>query len=142
MNVEVILKAKGADVVTIEPSVTLSHAVNLLCAKKIGAVVVLDGTHVVGIMSERDVMRALEAAGAEALQMPVSQAMTRNVVTCTKADTIDDLMDTMTGERFRHLPVLDDGKLCGIISIGDVVKHRIAETEMEAEQLRSYIASG
>ncbi|PCJ71690.1 MAG: inosine-5-monophosphate dehydrogenase [Rhodobiaceae bacterium] len=142
MNVEVILKAKGADVTTITSSETLGAAVELLHKKKIGAIVVVDAGRVCGILSERDIVKALAAAGAEALDLPIAQVMTANVVSCKLSDTIDQLMGAMTGGRFRHIPVIEDDELIGIISIGDAVKHRIAETEMEAEQLRLYIATG
>ncbi|HIB66246.1 MAG TPA: CBS domain-containing protein [Phycisphaerales bacterium] len=142
MNVEVILKTKGADVTTISSSGTLASAVTLLCEKKIGAVVVVDNGRVRGILSERDIIKSINVAGAEAMDLPVAQVMTSNVITCTRSDTLDQLMDAMTGGRFRHIPVIEEDELIGIVSIGDVVKHRIAETEMEAEQLRLYIASG
>jgi CBS domain-containing protein len=142
MNVEVILKDKGTDVETISPDMTLSHAIGILTEHKIGAVVVVDAGRVRGILSERDIIKAVGAAGAEALDHPVAQVMTSNVITCERTDTVDQLMDAMTGGRFRHIPVIEDDALIGIISIGDVVKQRIAETEMEAEQLRLYIATG
>ncbi len=142
MNVEVILKSKGSAVTTVASSATLGEAVELLHTHKIGAVVVADAGRVRGILSERDIIKALAAAGAEALDHPIAQVMTANVVTCKRSDTVDQLMEAMTGGRFRHIPVIEDDALIGIISIGDVVKHRIAETEMEAEQLRLYIASG
>ncbi len=142
MNVEVILKTKGSDVTTIGSSDTLANAVKLLCDNKIGAVVVVDDGRVRGILSERDIIKSINVAGAEALDLPVAQVMTANVITCKSTDTIDQLMDAMTGGRFRHIPVIEEDELVGIVSIGDVVKHRIAETEMEAEQLRLYIASG
>ena len=140
MNVEAILKGKGDDVTTVDTSTKLARAAHLLTEKKIGALVVMDGDRVRGIVSERDIVRTLSVAGAEALDM--GQVMTQNVITCTREDTLDQLMSLMTGRRFRHLPVVEDDKLIGIVSIGDVVKHRLAETEMEAEQLRLYIATG
>lgn len=142
MNVEVILKSKGSDVTTIASTATLGTAVELLHKHKIGAIVVVDADRVRGILSERDIIKALAAAGAEALDHSIAQVMTANVITCTRSDTVDQLMEAMTGGRFRHIPVIEGDALIGIISIGDVVKHRIAETEMEAEQLRLYIASG
>ena len=142
MNVEVILKSKGSDVVTISPDKTLSQAISLLNERKIGAVVVVEDGRVRGMLSERDIIRSLGAAGAEALDHPVAQVMTSNVFTCERTDTVDQLMDAMTGGRFRHIPVIENHELIGIVSIGDVVKQRIAETEMEAEQLRLYIATG
>jgi len=142
MNVEVILKSKGADVETISSDMTLAQAVSILNTRKIGAVVVVDAGRVRGILSERDIIKAIGAAGAEALDHPVAQVMTSNVITCERTDTVDQLMDAMTGGRFRHIPVVENDALVGIVSIGDVVKQRIAETEMEAEQLRLYIATG
>ncbi|MBG52700.1 MAG: CBS domain-containing protein [Alphaproteobacteria bacterium] len=142
MNVEAILKGKGDDVTTVDTSTKLARAAHLLTEKKIGALVVMDGDRVRGIVSERDIVRTLSVAGAEALDMEIGQVMTQNVITCTREDTLDQLMSLMTGRRFRHLPVVEDDKLIGIVSIGDVVKHRLAETEMEAEQLRLYIATG
>ena len=142
MNVEVILKEKGGDIISISPSASVSDAAALLSGRKIGALVVTDGSSLSGILSERDIVRAVVSHGAEALGEPVSNFMTENVVTCSRDDTTLRLMDLMTGGRFRHLPVVEDGQVIGLISIGDVVKARIAETEMEAEQLKMYIASG
>ena len=95
-----------------------------------------------GIISERDIVRSLSTRGPDCLWRPVSESMTREVVTCEETDTIDELMAMMTARRFRHLPVVTDGALVGIISIGDVVKHHVAEVEMEASALRSYIVTG
>ena len=142
MKVASILAIKGDEVVTVGPSATLKEAADILTAEKIGAVVVADGHEALGILSERDIVRAVSRGGGGALNAPVSRFMTEKVITCSSDDTTDQLMDIMTGGRFRHVPVVEDGKLRGIISIGDVVKHRIAETEFEAEALRLYIASG
>lgn len=142
MNVEVILKEKGGDIISISPTASISDAAALLSGRKIGALVVTDGTSLSGILSERDIVRAIVSDGAAALGEPVSHFMTENVVTCSRDDTTLRLMDLMTGGRFRHLPVVEDGQVIGLISIGDVVKARISETEMEAEQLKMYIASG
>jgi CBS domain-containing protein len=142
MNVETILKTKGRDVVTIGTGATLAQAAKLLEQKSIGAVVVLDDAGAVaGILSERDIVRALAASGAPVLEKPVSAVMTRRLYTCTLRDTIDALMALMTRQRIRHLPVLENGQLCGIVSIGDVVKHRLEEIEFEAEALREYVAT-
>jgi CBS domain-containing protein len=142
MNVETILKTKGQDVVTIGTGATLAQAAKLLEQKSIGAVVVLDDAGAVaGILSERDIVRALAASGAPVLEKPVSAVMTRRLYTCTLRDTIDALMALMTRQRIRHLPVLENGQLCGIVSIGDVVKHRLEEIEFEAEALREYVAT-
>lgn len=142
MNVEVILKEKGGDIISISPTASISDAAALLSGRKIGALVVTDGSGLSGILSERDIVRAIVTDGAAALGEPVSHFMTENVVTCSREDTTLRLMDLMTGGRFRHLPVVEDGQVIGLISIGDVVKARISETEMEAEQLKMYIASG
>lgn len=141
MNVATILKAKGHDVESIGPDVTLGDAVRVLGAKRIGAVLVMQGAQLVGILSERDIVKTLAHSGAEALDRKVRDTMTSRLVTCGLNDSVDQLMDMMTEGRFRHLPVVDDGKLVGVISIGDVVKHRIAETVMETEALKLYIAN-
>ncbi|MBX3507980.1 CBS domain-containing protein [Parvibaculum sp.] len=142
MNVATILKAKGSDVATVNPALTLAEAARLLTERGIGAVVVMEGRRVIGILSERDIVKAVARGGAEALKAPVRDVMTARVVTCSLNDSVDELMDAMTEGRFRHLPVVEDGELAGIVSIGDVVKHRIAETVMETEALRLYIATG
>lgn len=142
MNVAAILKAKGSDVVTVNPTVTLSAIAVLLSERRIGAVVVMQDKKVLGIVSERDVVKAVARSGAQALSAPVRDVMTARVITCGLNDSIDELMDSMTMGRFRHLPVIEGGELVGIVSIGDVVKHRIAETVMETEALRLYIANG
>lgn len=142
MNVEHILQAKGHDVLTIEPSRTLVEAARALTERKIGAVIVVGpDASVLGILSERDIVRAVARAGAAALDTPVAQHMTGKVVTCTRQTSINDLMGMMTERKFRHLPVVENGRLCGIISIGDVVKHRVAEIEAETEAMREYIAT-
>ena len=143
MTVSSILKDKGRDVATIAPEASLQDAVNMLAAKKIGAIVVTDfAGRVAGILSERDIVRAASRSGCDALMEPVSAHMTREVVTCQAADSVERLMEMMTSGRMRHLPVVEDGKLAGIVSIGDVVKRRIADAELEAESLKAYIASG
>ena len=143
MNVEQLLSGKGHDVISVQPHRTLAEAIRTLSEKRIGAVVVMgaDGA-LVGILSERDIIRALGELGASALESAVSRSMTSKVVTCRPQTSVDELMEIMTTGRFRHVPVLDDdGKLCGLISIGDVVKNRIAETVREAEELRVYISA-
>ena len=142
MNVETILKKKGHKVVAIPADATLKEAADLLSEKKIGAAVVADGKKLGGILSERDIVRAISKFGAAVLDKPVRETMTQNVITCSRADTVDHLMGIMTGGRFRHVPVVEEGEMIGLISIGDVVKYKIAETEMEAEQLKMYIATG
>lgn len=140
MNVASILRQKGRQVTTASPSTTLMDISRKLAAKRIGAIVVVGtGGEVVGIVSERDIIRMLGADGPACLERPVAESMTRQVVTCQESDTLEELMAMMTARRFRHLPVVADGSLIGIISIGDVVKHHIAEVEMEATAMREYI---
>ena len=140
MIVSTILSVKGSNVVTIEPTATLAEASKLLAQHRIGAVLVTGaGERIVGIVSERDIVRALAVHGADALKLPLTDIMTRKVVTCSRADTIAELMERMTGGKFRHLPVLEDGRLVGIVSIGDVVKMRLQEMEHEHNAMRDYI---
>ena len=140
MIVKNILASKSGNVVTIEPTADLATAVKLLAERRIGAVVILGADHrIVGILSERDIVRALAEHGSTALQGPVGQVMTRDVKTCSEDDTIGELMDRMTTERFRHMPVVQQEKLIGIVSIGDVVKSRVEEIDHEAKALRDYI---
>jgi CBS domain-containing protein len=142
MNVSSILAAKGRNVVTIEPTATLAAAAQSLSQHKIGAIVVLGpGNRITGIISERDIVRNLASGGLKALDQPVGQAMTREVATCGINDSIEQLMQRMTDGKFRHLPVIEDGELAGIISIGDVVKERLGEMEHETEAMRDYIRS-
>ena len=145
MKVREILGAKGSRVVTIRSDATLSAAVHRLALERIGALVVSDdGVRVAGILSERDVVAGLARDGADLLATGrrVADLMTRNVVTCGPDDTVKWLMAEMTRRRVRHLPVLDDGRLVGIVSIGDVVKSRLGEVELEATVLReAYIAT-
>ena len=142
MSVEVILAKKGRDVVTIGAERLLSDAIDLLGSRRIGAAVVTDGAGALkGILSERDVLRAVANRGAAALDDTVSDHMTANVVTCGPATSIDTLMSLMTDGKFRHLPVLEEGRLAGLVSIGDLVKHRLAEVEAEHQALRDYIAT-
>jgi CBS domain-containing protein len=137
MNVDGILRAKGAKVVTIQPSATVGDLVAGLAEARIGAMVVsADGRSVDGIVSERDVVRALSRHGARVSDLPVSELMTRNVVTCAPRDSVKQLMTEMTRRRIRHLPVVADGELVGIVSIGDVVKNRLEEMETETNVLR------
>lgn len=140
MNVASILRQKGRGVITASPSTTLFDIANKLSAKRIGAIVIVGakGT-VAGIISERDIIRCLSTHGPDCLTRPVSETMTRQVITCQEADTLDELMAMMTMRRFRHLPVITNDALVGIISIGDVVKHHVAEVEMEALAMREYI---
>lgn len=141
MNVAQLLNGKGREVASIQPDRTLAEAVHLLSQKRIGALVVMgsDGT-LLGMISERDIVRALGEGGASALDQAVSRVMTAKVVTCREKTSIDELMETMTTGRFRHIPVVEDGRVCGIVSIGDVVKHRVAAIEAESQAMRDYIA--
>jgi CBS domain-containing protein len=140
MTVRAILDLKGRDVTTIAPDKILSEAASLLSQHKIGALVVTGADRrVTGILSERDIVKAVSADGAAALGEKIGVRMTREVVTCGPHDTMAELMGRMTAGRFRHLPVIENGRLVGIISIGDVVKHRLAEMERESRALRDYI---
>ncbi len=140
MNVKAIIDAKGDTIVTIEPAATLDIAAKLLAERRIGALVVLGADNrVVGILSERDIVRVVSERGTAALQEQVAQVMTRKVATCTLEETIHSIMERMTAGKFRHVPVIEQGRLAGIVSIGDVVKHRIVEMEQESAALRDYI---
>jgi CBS domain-containing protein len=142
MTVRSILEEKGREVVTLGAAATIGVAVATLAERRIGALVVTGpGKPVAGILSERDVVRILAQHGAGALSMPLSEAMTAKVRTCSEKSTVHEVMEIMTEGRFRHLPVVEGGALVGIISIGDVVKRRIREVEQEAEQIKQYIAS-
>jgi CBS domain-containing protein len=141
MTVARIVNEKGRDVVTVAPEKSLAEIAAVLSEKRIGAVVVVEGGAIRGIISERDIVRALAKHGAEALRKLAVECMTARVITCLPEETIHDVMQKMTSGRFRHLPVVENGKLAGIISIGDVVKRRIEEVEREAEQIREYIAT-
>lgn len=142
MTVKLILERKGYDVFSTTPETTLGDAIVMLAKHKIGAIVVCDEKkHIKGILSERDVVRALAADGADALWKPISQTMTIKVSVCSERHTINQVMEMMTRGRFRHLPVEKDGRLHGLVSIGDVVKLRIEEVERESEDIRSYIAT-
>lgn len=141
MLVSQILHSKPAhDIVTVRPGTTVAAAAALLAERRIGAVVVSpDGALVLGILSERDIVRELARHGAACLTETVDGAMTRNVVTCTVNDTADQVLTTMTNARFRHLPVVESGKMVGLISIGDVVKARLSELSMEKDALTGMI---
>ncbi|CAM4228131.1 CBS domain-containing protein [Nocardiopsis rhodophaea] len=142
MLIAEILRAKGSEVVTVQPDTTVAELVTRLAAHNIGAVVVTDHDEIAGIASERDVVRQLEARGAELLAAPVSDIMTSVVVTCTTTDTDDSLTVLMTENRVRHVPVVSAGSLVGIVSIGDVVKARISQLEQDRRQLEAYITQG
>ncbi|WP_407169750.1 CBS domain-containing protein [Bradyrhizobium sp. ORS 111] len=139
MTVRSILDAKGHQIVSVEPGAKLAAAIKLLGERKIGAVLVMDQDRVEGILSERDIVRVLGQRGAAVLDEPVSAVMTKKVVSCRETDTVSGIMEMMTTGKFRHLPVLEGGKVVGLISIGDIVKRRVQEYEHEQEALRDYI---
>ena len=141
MRVSEVLRRKGATVITITPDRDVRELLGLLAEHGIGAVVVSeDGAGVAGIVSERDVVRRLHLDGNEVLAGPVAAIMTTDVETCSPPDELEQLMAVMTEHRIRHLPGLEDGRLVGLVSIGDVVKHRISEVQAERDQLSDYIA--
>ena len=143
MNVETILAGKGRDVLTIAPDAVIADAVRLLGAKGVGAVVVsADGKKVAGILSERDIVRGLAEHGGALLDRRIDDFMTRDVETCSGRDTDQEVLALMTERRFRHVPVVEDGELVGIVSIGDVVKSRLDGIASEAEAMRDYISRG
>jgi CBS domain-containing protein len=139
MTVRAVLESKGYNIVTVEPSTTVRAAVKLLSERRIGAVLAMADGRIAGILSERDIVRVLGERGAKILDEKVEAVMTRKVVTCRPVDTVAAIMEKMTEGKFRHLPVVDDGKIVGLISIGDVVKRRVMEYEKEQEALRDYI---
>jgi CBS domain-containing protein len=143
MLVSQILKEKGDMVFTIGPAETVAAGAALLDSRRVGAMVVVADDHsVIGIVSERDIVRILARHGAEALRQPISDCMSNQVIIASLEDRLDDLLERMTDRRIRHLPVLQAGRLAGIVSIGDLVKRKIAETEAEAAGLKAYIAAG
>lgn len=142
MTVASILAEKGGSVITAQADHTVMEIINLLAQKKIGATVVLTASgDVCGIVSERDIVRDIARHGTDILNGPVSDCMTKKVISCSVSDTVNAAMEVMNTNRFRHLPVMEDGKLAGLISIGDVVKKKIEQAEKEAEDIRNYIAS-
>ena len=143
MSVSHILKHKGRDVITAKPEATVKQVAEMLGSKRIGAVIISSGNDKIdGIVSERDIVRAIGLDGAAALEKPVSSVMTRDVRSCGDDDTETELMALMTKHRIRHLPVVNNGKLSGMISIGDVVKFRIEQIERDAEDMKAYISGG
>lgn len=142
MTVQAILSRKGSTVFTVEPTASVAYAAKFLAEHGIGALVVTgaDG-RTVGIISERDIVSALSARGAAVLEIAISDIMTRKVVTCSRQDKIVDVMQQMTEGKFRHLPVVEEGRLVGLVSIGDIVKSRIEQIERESHELREYIRS-
>ncbi len=141
MHVSAVLKRKGGVVVTATPEQTIASVAMLLTANRIGAVLVVtqDGG-LAGILSERDIIRGIAEHGAAVLSLPAERLMTREVTSCRPSDTIGDVMKMMTRGRFRHVPVLDHGRIQGVISIGDAVKQRLDEAELEVETLRGYVS--
>lgn len=143
MNIGQILKTKARGVSTANPDVTIEEIALRLAQRKIGAIVIVgEGGKVVGILSERDIIRLIAEHGARALGMQAKEGMTREVVFCSRASTLDEIMEKMTAGRFRHLPVVEDGALLGIVSIGDVVKYHTAEVELEVSAMKGYLATG
>jgi CBS domain-containing protein len=141
MRITDVLRGKGSDVLTIGPSATVAELIALIAGRNIGALPVVDAGRLVGIVSERDVVRRLHDVGTALLERRVAEIMTTEVTTCRPDDSVVDLARIMTERRFRHLPVVVEGRLCGIVSIGDLVKARIDQLEVERQQLQSYIAS-
>ncbi|HJZ20541.1 MAG TPA: CBS domain-containing protein [Bradyrhizobium sp.] len=139
MTVRAILDSKGHQIQSVEPEATLSRAVKVLAERKIGAVLVMSKGRIEGILSERDIVRVLGERGAAVLDEPVSAVMTRKVISCRPTDTVGAIMEMMTTGKFRHLPVLENDRVVGLISIGDIVKWRVGEYEAEQEALREYI---
>jgi len=143
MFVSDILAQKGGLVFTVTPATSVAQLSQQLSTRRIGSMLVLDGEgSVAGIVSERDLVRALASHGAKAMELEARQVMTRDVITCDPDDSIDQVMQTMTRGRFRHLPVVRHGELLGLVSIGDVVKARLEETKHETEALKAYIVAG
>ena len=143
MLVSVLIKEKGAGVITTEPATTVAEVADIIARKRIGAVVVTEqDDQVVGIISERDIVNGLSKFGINLLKLPVSDVMTRDVFTCATTENLNQLRREMTNRRARHIPIVEEGKLIGIISIGDIVKNRLDELESETQQMRDYIATG
>jgi CBS domain-containing protein len=141
MSIAQILKTKGNAVISINKDFPIIDGIKVMSEKRIGAVLVRnDAGEICGVLSERDIVRELAVSGKDLMDMPVSSIMTKEIFTCTSDQSVNEAMAIMTAKRFRHLPVVDDGELVGMISIGDVVKKRIAESENEAEALKLYIA--
>ncbi len=143
MTISAILKQKGGDVIQVAQNASVSEAISIMTQKRIGALVI-NGTHhaCMGILSERDVMRALHQLGASAIDQPVHTLMSKNLITITRNMAVDEAMALMTGYRCRHLPVIEEGQLLGMVSIGDLVNYKISETSREADALKSYIQNG
>ena len=142
MLIEQILKTKGGTVTTIDANVSLAEAAHLLDEQRIGAVVAMNGESLAGVLSERDILRQVARHGADALHMTVENSMTRGVITATPNESIDACLARMTDRRIRHLPIMRDGHLAGIVSIGDLVKWKIEEHKAEADAMAEYIKGG
>ena len=142
MTIETILQGKGSSVVSVDPADKVERAAQVLTENRIGAILAMRGEEIAGVLSERDIVGAIGAMGADALDQPVSALMTERVITCKKSDSVVEVMGLMTERRIRHVPVVDKGRLLGIVSIGDLVKERIAQSEHEAAALRDYISAG
>jgi CBS domain-containing protein len=142
MTVRKILEEKGRDVFSMHPDATLVEAAQEMAQRRIGAVVLIsDGGDIAGVLSERDIVRMVGTRGPDCLSDSIGSVMTVEVVTCSEETTVNEVMETMTRKRFRHLPVIQGGKLVGMVSIGDIVKRRIEDAEREAEEMRSYISA-
>ena len=139
ITVRAVLGSKGHQVISVSPDAKLSAAVKILAERRIGAVMVMSCQKIEGILSERDVVRVLGERGAAVLEEPVRSVMTSKVITCNESDTVGAIMEIMTSGKFRHLPVVENDRIVGLISIGDVVKWRVAEYEREQEALQDYI---
>jgi CBS domain-containing protein len=140
MTVSIILAEKGRETITIEPSASLAEAVRVLAGKRIGAALILGADRrIAGIISERDIVRVLAERGASVLDEPVSRTMTRKVETCTEGETVSSIMERMTAGKFRHMPVVNQGQVVGIVSIGDIVRYRLHQMERESVAMRDYI---
>jgi CBS domain-containing protein len=141
MTIAAVLKHKGADVASVRPDATIAEVANLLAAKRIGAVMVLDPDRaMLGIISERDIIRGLAEWGTETLAMTADRLMTRALQTASAATSVNKAMEMMTAGRFRHLPVIDNGRLLGIVSIGDIVNAKLRDQENEVDNLKAYVA--
>lgn len=140
MRIADVLRDKGSDVLTVSPAATVAELIAAIAERNVGALPVIDGGRLIGIVSERDVVRHLHSGGPKLLDQRVAEIMTTDVSTCEPGDNVEELARVMTERRFRHLPVVVDGRLRGIVSIGDLVKARIDMLEVEREQLASYIA--
>jgi CBS domain-containing protein len=143
LNIGQILKSKPHGVSTARPDDSLQEIATRLAQRRIGAMIIVgDAGKVAGIISERDIIRLIAEHGTKALSMKASEGMTRDVVSCSRSSTLEEIMNAMTAGRFRHLPVIEDGALVGIVSIGDVVKYHTAEVELEVTAMRGYLATG